>query len=151
MEPILAETIEQPGSGGVPLDRRQRLWALGLACGLFGLLTVSYWLSPNPRGIGTHQQLGLPPCTFVTLFRIPCPTCGMTTSWSHLMHGNVSESWSTNPGGTCLAVVAAIAGTWSLVTSIRGRYRRLIPARVAGAIAIGITALTLIAWCGRIF
>ena len=150
--PALAEPIVVSQYRGlVQLDQRQRLWALGVACILLGLLGVSRWLSPHPNGMGTHQQLGLPPCTFLILFGIPCPTCGMTTSWAHLMHGNLADSWSTNPGGTCLAIIAAIAGVWSLVTSIRGRYRKLLPGRVTGAIAFGITAITLISWCGRIF
>ena len=35
--------------------------------------------------MGTHQQLGLPPCNFVTLTGYPCPACGMTTSFALLV------------------------------------------------------------------
>ena len=38
-----------------------------------GLLITAAWLTPNRRGMGTHQQLGLPACTIVQLLRDAVP------------------------------------------------------------------------------
>lgn len=74
--------------------------------GLLALLVLARSLTPSPEGIGTHQQLGLPPCTAVVLWGIPCPTCGMTTSWSWVVRGNLIEAAQANLGGMMLAVIA---------------------------------------------
>ncbi|MEC8473090.1 MAG: DUF2752 domain-containing protein, partial [Planctomycetota bacterium] len=53
------------------------------------------------------------------IFGIPCPSCGMTTSWALFSRGEFASSFSVNPAGfllACLAVtsffigIAAIAG-----------------------------------------
>lgn len=117
---------------------------------MFGLLAVAGTLTPSESGKGTHQQLGLPPCTFEVWFRLPCPTCGMTTSWCHLMNGNVAESWSANPGGTCLAVLSALAGIWLLVSAVRGRQLLAVPANAISAAVYSVAAITLMDWFRRV-
>lgn len=152
METIEAEVDDSVGAGGiVPMDRNQRMSACVLGCALIGLLLVAAWLKPSSTGQGTHQQLGLPPCTFVMLFNIPCPTCGMTTSWSHFMRGNIVASWNANPGGLCLAVLSTAAGIWGFFVAFRGKYVRFLPNRTGWAIALVITAITLVDWAFRIF
>ncbi|NBO19844.1 MAG: DUF2752 domain-containing protein, partial [Proteobacteria bacterium] len=49
------------------------------------------WLTPDARGLGTHEQLGLPPCGFYLWYGLPCPSCGMTTSWPHFLTRQNSE------------------------------------------------------------
>ena len=39
-------------------------------------------IEPDQRGYGTHEQVGLPPCTFIRVFNVRCPTCGMMTSFA---------------------------------------------------------------------
>ena len=56
-----------------------------VAIGLLLPLGAAVRLQPAREGLGTHQQLGLPPCTFRVLFDRPCPSCGMSTSWAHLV------------------------------------------------------------------
>jgi hypothetical protein len=94
--------------------------AIGLV--LWGLLIVAAMLKPDPSGLGTHRQLGLPPCSFAMLFGIRCPTCGMTTAWSNVMHGRPDAAVRASVSGTILAVVAALAGTWCLATAASGRW-----------------------------
>jgi hypothetical protein len=69
----------------------------------------------------THRQLGLPPCTFYWVTGLPCPSCGMTTSFSHLAHGSISDSLRANPAGTLLAVGALTAIPWCLASAVWGR------------------------------
>src|SRR5947209_2100708 len=60
----------------LPLVQRLALVTAGTV--LIGLLATAACLTPSPRGMGTHQQLGLPPCTVVQWFGVRCPSCGMT-------------------------------------------------------------------------
>ncbi|MBX3422622.1 MAG: DUF2752 domain-containing protein [Pirellulaceae bacterium] len=70
------------------------------------LLAIARMLTPSPFGMGTHQQLGLPPCTVLELWGIPCPACGMTTSWSLVTRGRIFEAAQANSGGMLLALIA---------------------------------------------
>src|SRR5262245_12806460 len=86
------------------LGRRVRLAVVGIAAGLVLLFAVAAWLDPygpdgQPLAMGTHKQLGLPECNFVRLTGLPCPSCGMTTSFALLMHGDLAASLQANPVG----------------------------------------------------
>lgn len=86
-------------------------WALLLVFGLLALLTT-----PDARGYGTHEQLGLGTCLFRDWLGGPCPTCGVTTSASHLAHGELRAAWVTQPLGVLLGAAAALGVpfTWAL-------------------------------------
>ena len=115
------------------------------------LLATAEWLKPSPLRHGTHQQLGLPPCTFLALFGRPCPTCGMTTAWAHLVRGQVIGALRVNVGGTLLAVVAAIAVPWLLGSAARGRWLGMVPNGTAAAcISTTILLVILIDWLVRL-
>lgn len=92
---------------------------------LLSLLGAAAWLEPNPEGLGTHQQLGLPPCSMILLLGIRCPSCGMTTSWAHFMNGAWWSSLQANLAGFLLAAVALACCGWSGWTAVTGR----VPAR----------------------
>ena len=64
-----------------------------------GVTVVGAVLRPNPVGHGTHEQLGMPPCPSVLLFDRPCPGCGLTTSWSATIHGNLPFAFHAHPLG----------------------------------------------------
>jgi hypothetical protein len=60
-------------------------------------------------GFGTHEQMGLPPCLFFKLTGIPCPNCGLTTSFAHAARLHVYQAFTTQPFGLmafCLTVVS---------------------------------------------
>jgi len=84
-----------------------RVFALVLAIGCAGVLSVAAWMSPSTAGHGTHTQLGLASCGWMLKYGKPCPTCGMTTSWSHAAEGNLAASFATQPFGSLLAVLTA--------------------------------------------
>jgi hypothetical protein len=109
------------GTGGFPVSPGGRwlllAWSLFLLCGF----ALARSVEPDPRGYGTHQRLGLPPCTFRALFNLPCPSCGMTTSFAHLTRGHLAEAIEANAGGALLALVCAAQIPWCWWSVCRGR------------------------------
>ena len=93
------------------------LWCLLLVAGF----STAWMLRPDSRGFGTHQRLGLPPCSVRFLFGIPCPTCGMTTSFSNFVRGRFVDSIHANAAGFALACVCALQIPWCVVSVKRGR------------------------------
>jgi hypothetical protein len=83
---------------------------------------VAARLEPDLRGLGTHQQLGFPPCTVREAFGVPCPSCGMTTSFAHFVRGQFLQAAQANAAGLLLAVFCAVQIPWSLTIAITGRY-----------------------------
>lgn len=82
------------------------------------LLGTAMRLDADPAGMGTHQQLGLPPCGFLARTRLPCATCGMTTAFTHAVHGRLLSSLLTQPAGMATAIITAIVAMvslWALV------------------------------------
>lgn len=69
---------------------------------------LAFLTTPDPRGYGTHEQLGFGACLFRDWLDGPCPTCGVTTSASHLAHGELRAAWHTQPLGVLLGVAAAL-------------------------------------------
>ena len=99
-------------------DERMRALTRGflvvLALGFATVFGIAVYLNPyqadgSPKTMGTHQGLGLPPCNMVQLIGKPCPSCGMTTSFSLLMHGDPVNSVKANWAGTVLAAKSLAA------------------------------------------
>jgi hypothetical protein len=108
------------------INRWVRCTLLLITVGLVAVFTVAVCLNPYdkdgaPLRMGAHQAMGLPPCTFYDLTGKPCPSCGMTTSFSLLMHGDVLNSLRANGVGTLLALVLLVLIPWNLVCAARGR------------------------------
>ena len=104
------------------LTRTQRRLTLLLGAGIVVVFGIAGWLTPDPRGFGTHQQLGMPPCTFRTLTGVNCPHCGLTTSFSWFVRGEFNNSMKANPAGLILASAGVAVLIWSMVVSIRGAF-----------------------------
>lgn len=129
----------------------KRLGLVVLSLALSTMLVVAVALRPDPRGHGTHEQLGLPPCTFVAFFGGRCPSCGMTTSWAHLVRGNLRGALEANVGGALLAALAVAAVPWLVATAVRGRWLGFEPGERAALIVLAVIVLvTLIDWLVRI-
>jgi hypothetical protein len=108
------------------LGRRVRLALLAVAAGLIAVFAVALRLNPydrdgTPLRMQAHTQLGLPPCTFYENTGLPCPSCGLTTSFALLMHGDVVNSLKANAVGTLLALFCLAVIPWNLVCAVRGR------------------------------
>jgi hypothetical protein len=122
-----------------------------VALGLLGLLTAAAVAKPDPRGLGTHQHFGFPPCTFRVLFGRPCPACGMTTSWTHLVRGQPLSALECNVGGALLGMLAIVAVPWLLLSAAAGRWLGWVPNRTVVAwVGAGIVLATLMHWGVRL-
>lgn len=103
-----------------PLGQLARGALLALALGLVGILAMARRLEPDPRGYGTHLQLGLQPCAFATLTGRLCPTCGMTTSFAWFARGDLRRAWVVNPAGCLLALGIGPAIVWLVAAAAKG-------------------------------
>ena len=100
---------------------------LVFAAGLLAVFATAIRINPygddgQPMKFGSHTRLGMPPCEFYVMFQKPCPSCGLTTSFSLLMHGDAINALRANPVGVLLALFCAALIPWSLYIAIRGRY-----------------------------
>ena len=135
-----------PTPGG-PLRRRPapprlaargpRLGAAAIALASAVVLTVATILSPASEGLGTHRALGLPQCGWIVSMDLPCPTCGMTTAFSHAANGSFLASATTQPLGFLLALITAMALVGGVIVAVTGAplYRpigRQLTARMTG-------------------
>lgn len=125
------------------------LW-VGLLIGVLAAFAVSLAMTPAPEGFGTHQQLGLPPCSVRVWWGVPCPACGMTTSWSLFVRGWWGRSIVVNAGGWMLAGLATVVGCVAagVVWSGRGPSRRMVWCGVVWA--WGALGVAILQWAWRV-
>lgn len=71
------------------------------------VLVTAASLTPDPRGVETHTQLGLWPCGWYLATGRPCPTCGMTTAFAQASQGRFLASFATQPFAAVLALTTA--------------------------------------------
>ena len=116
--PPPAAARRRRAAGDTPL--RNRLVALAVLLPAAALLLLAAGLEPDPRGFGTHEQIGLPVldaslrgCAFKGATGLPCATCGMTTSFSHAAHGQLVSAFAVQPAGAALAIATAMAAVVS--------------------------------------
>ena len=96
------------GQRGTASRIRLRGALVALPC--WALIVTAFLLSPRAGGYGTHRQLGFPSCSFAARTRLPCPTCGMTTSMTAMSHGDVAAAFDAQPFGVVLFLaVSAVA------------------------------------------
>jgi hypothetical protein len=98
-----------------------RVYATGLLAATVALVVVACSLKPDGNHMGTHQQLGLPPCGFVAVTGYPCPTCGMTTAFAHATRGQLGAALYAQPAGAVLAMGTLLLMVLSLLAAITGR------------------------------
>ncbi len=140
------------GATSNAISQRARFGAALLGLGLLATLLLASRLRPDPRGWGTHEQLGLPPCTFGVVAGIRCPACGMTTSWAYATHGQLRDALRNHVGGTLLALVAAVVSAGALVAAVSGRRPMRLPSEAVLIALVALsTALLLGEWGVRLW
>ena len=118
-----------------------RLLLTGLASVGLSLLITARWLEPDPRGYGTHEQLGLTPCSFHQWTGYGCPACGTTTAWSLTLRGQVRQAISVHLGGALLCAGVLVAVPWLFGSALAGRWLGFRP-------TLPVVLMTAAAWLG---
>jgi hypothetical protein len=120
-------------------------------------LATARLLVPDPSGLGTHRQLGLPPCGFLAWTGLRCPSCGMTTAMAWMTRGRIDRALEANPAGAIAAPVGSVVIVWLLTCAASGRPRwgartidgPLIVLTLA-TVAVGLAAWTIRMILGRV-
>ena len=108
-------------------------------------------LTPNPVGHGTHTQLGLPPCGFLMVTGLPCPGCGLTTCFAHMIRGEVVMAARANPFGVALFLVSFFTIPISALGFVRGwRVLETLDRLRFERVAILLAACSAVVWLVRI-
>ncbi len=129
-------------------DRTKYLLSIGLAT---GVLLTARALRPSPSGVGTHEQMGLPPCPFLHFTGFPCPSCGLTTSFAHAAHLQFFEALLAQPVGllTFLLTLASIPFLAFLLAR-RVPWETVAQSRGAGYFWRAMIALYAVGWVYKI-
>jgi hypothetical protein len=137
--------------GSEKIGGRGRAALAAAAFVMIGLLAVAFSLRPDPSGMGTHKQLPFTgPCVGQLLMGVPCPACGMTTSWSLFTKGRIASALQANAGGAILAAICLVASAWFLAAAALGRWPIATPQPLP--VAIGAAAwlgLVILEWLVR--
>jgi hypothetical protein len=147
-----AGSSQAPPRSGVTSDTRathararsQEHWILlvGSIGALAIFVVLALFVHPDPRGFGTHEQLGLPACRMIDWTGIPCPGCGVTTSIALFTHGCFLESLHNQPLGFLVALAIPLCAAWAITGHLLGRDLArdlaVLPLKPA-IIAIGVT------------
>ena len=128
-------------------DRADKSVAVGMLAAACSVLAVALWLKPAACGYGTHTQLGLPPCNFLLVTHLPCPSCGLTTSFAYAIRFEYWKAFAANPFG-----LVAFFGTVSLIPSAifllwrRMAFRRITESAHFTKVLYAATALYFLSW-----
>jgi hypothetical protein len=126
------------------------LWWL-LSAGIVSIGAIARVLTPSATGVGTHTQLGLPRCGFLWLTGLPCPACGLTTCFAHLMHGQLTAAVHCQPLGVALFGLLALLLPLTVWAGVRARpFFETLAAMHASRIALVIACALLVQWSVRV-
>ena len=98
-----------------------RLIAVVVVAAAAGMVYALRRVRPDGRGFGTHEQLGMQPCGWPASYGFPCPTCGVTTAASHLVHLEPIDAMIAQPFGAALALVGLLGAGYAAVCLLTGR------------------------------
>jgi len=119
------------------------------ACWL--VVALSIYLEPSPDGLGTHEQLGLAPCGFHQTTGQPCPGCGLTTAFAHMIRGHVLQAVLVQPFGAVLCVLVAGGAVGLTLTCLAGRTWSLVLLRINAPVWLyALVFLALGSWIYKI-
>lgn len=144
MECRISSEVEWSGNRYGWIDKTV---AVGLALMACVVLGVARRLEPAARGYGTHTELLLPPCNFLRLTHLPCPSCGMTTSFAWAVRMDFGQAFLANPFGLLLffGTVALIPACIFLLWR-RIPLRRITESALFNRAVYVATALLLASW-----
>ena len=120
IEPQLAPRTV-PLADGPIAPWADRAWSLVAVAAASVAYTLLARVQPDPRGHGTHEQLGLDACGWPLAYGIPCPACGCTTAACLVVHGRIVEGFATQPFGASVAAGGLLLGAHAALCLLRGR------------------------------
>jgi hypothetical protein len=137
---------EPPNKFGTPYDIFMII--IGAA------LIVPFLLDPDTATAGTtlsglHTRLHLPPCLFLAITGLPCPFCGLTTSFTLLTHGTLGRAFLANPSGPPLYGIMLCLLVIYVILRLRGRENLLLSLinRISGKMLI---IMLVVMWIARL-
>jgi hypothetical protein len=141
--PAISAAAQPPIAAGATTATVRRLIGAATAICAAAVLGLAAWLEPSPAGLGTHSQLAMPPCGWIVMVDVPCPTCGMTTAFAHAANGSFIAALRAQPMGAVLALAAAMALVVGVYTGVTGSrvavlFTRLWSKRAAWALGLGV-------------
>jgi hypothetical protein len=130
----------------------ERLFAFALAVGCLVVLLVAAGLTPAGGGFGTHRQLGLEECAFLVRTGLPCPGCGMTTSFAWFARGNLAASFYVQPMAAVLALLCGMCVWAGGYIAVSGkpvhRVLSIVPEKLY---LYPLLALAILAWAWKMY
>jgi hypothetical protein len=115
------------------------------------VLGLARWLTPSPDGVGTHEQLGLPPCGVLAWLGVPCPACGLTTSFAHLARFDLIAGLRAQPLGFPLfALTLALVPLSALSFWRKASFGAFLVRVEAGPWALLFALIVLVTWVARL-
>jgi hypothetical protein len=134
-----------------PGTRTDQRWWLASLSGALSVLIVARILDPDARGFGTHTQLGLPRCAFQWLTGLPCPACGLTTSFAHLARGEFDAALHANAFGVLLFACVLASVPFAMWARLRNRafFETLARMRIE-RVGLLLASIGLLNWIVRI-
>lgn len=140
------DALRAPDAKGARSVEHLVLFA-GANLALAALAAFALFVEPDARGHGTHERLGLPPCAPMDLWNVPCPGCGVTTSFALAAHGRLLASFVNQPLGCALAVGVPLFALWAWRVHLkRGDLRDELSRRATWPWAVGVTLLVTLSW-----
>jgi hypothetical protein len=144
--------IFSPRIRPAPLSGQARVGLGLLAAGCLVLLFTAASILPSPTGVGTHEGLGLHGCQFLENTGLPCPSCGMTTSWAWFVRGNLAASAYIQPMGFLLALAAAMTIWAAGYSALSGRNLAPLLRRLPGkSLLLCLLGFAVAAWAWKIY
>lgn len=154
-----AEAVRSPFRPSPPAGRPHALAASGaemllyvfFIAGCSAVLFIATSLRPDPHGLGTHQEMGFPPCSMIQWFDTPCAFCGMTTCFTLCAGGHWLTAFATQPFGVVLYLLTVVL----FVSSAYGLTRRFswmewISERAIIRTTTGLLIMMLAGWIYKI-
>jgi hypothetical protein len=135
-----------------PLDTWLRTALVGLVLGISAIFGIAAWLNPygsdgSALQMGTHEQLGFPPCNFMILTGKPCPSCGMTTSFALMVRGDLENALAANPVGSALAFFLMLLLPWGLASLWFGKTLFIRSIELTGLVVLALfVGIALLRW-----
>lgn len=128
-----------------------RISAAILAFFALAVLITAACLKPSQAGVGTHTQLGLPPCGWMLAVGYPCPTCGMTTSFAAATHAEPVRAFVVQPFGAALAVATSIFFWGAMHVAVFGSMLgKVVEGLLKPKLLWPVLALFLLAWAYKV-